>query len=624
MWKDHPSTQKRWYRPCGIDPVFAFLFGAYLNMAQGGPGQQTASFSVGTVSVSGQKFASTDFYAECVGYPEHSNFLISNNCADGPSTETLRDYAPVAAFAGAFLGCLTTLGFTVSGVPPEIASALATAVLCGELLLIRAKTVLPPVFFSALYGGSFGGMTSVLELSNGASGCSAARVGGLFIALSLVCGLAFFVVAKLDTRSTAPIASGHGGRSGAIATVASFLFIVLCGLWGADARLFHGIETGALSVEPQAAGLWFFACMVGILVTLCVLQQRQIASAKVADRTFIASSLAVFGLAAIHFSLAGDARTSDAFYAGCFLGMSTPERFKGWLQPTLGAVMLSCVLVLVRAVLPGVGGSLGFAAFVTSGLLVALRHVADRMLQAAARTTLGGSLKTDPPRALVLLERTPPNLPFEPRSSSALKSFAWLGAATATGSIAAFFVLGSLLRSDDALPYRLAGEASRYDDVRARAPIALQSVTTMPHLVIAEAGPGEVDDLIPLGVSLINADADDTVILSGLSSGSNITNGRPWSAHGWRLFAHELANAAIRPAPGFIGGADITVELRRAGLTIDRRSLHVEWIGGASRTASEGRSLPPTRSYTGRTLVDGTTGDHETLFREFLQWSAKR
>jgi hypothetical protein len=592
-------------------------------MARGGPSQQTDSFSVGTVSISGQKFVSSDFYAEYGGYLEHSNFLISSDCADGPPTETLRDYAPVAAFAGAFLGCLTTLAFIVSGIAPGIASALATAVLCGKLLLIRGKTILPPVFFSALYGGSFAGMTSVLELSDGASGYSAARVGVLFIALSLVCGLAFFVVAKLDTRVTAPIASGYGGRSGAIATMASFLFIVLCGLWGADARLFHGIERGALSVEPQAAVLWFFACMVGILVTLRVLRQQQVASAEVADRTFIASSLALLGLAVIHFSLAGDARTSDAFYAGCFLGMSAPERLKGRLQPTLGAFVLLCVLVLVRAVMPGVGGSLGFAAFVTLAALVALRRVADQMLPTTVRATLGCSLKTDPPRGLALRERTTPNLPFEPRSSSALKRLAWLGAAIANSTIAAFCVLGSLLRSDAALPYRLAGEAPSYDDVRARAPITVESVTTMPQLVITEAGPGEVDDVIPLGVSLVNADAADTVILSGLSTGSNITNGRPWSADGWQLFAHELANAAIRPARGFIGGADITVELRRAGLTVDRRSLHVEWIGEAPRTASEGRSLSPERSHTGRVLVDGATGDHEALFREFLQWSAQ-
>jgi hypothetical protein len=595
-------------------------------MAQCGPDQQTDLSLVGTVSISGQKFASSDFHAECDRHQEHSDFLILNNCADGPSTETFRDYAPIAAFAGAFLGCLTTLGFTVSGIAPGIASALATAFLCGELLLLRAKTVLPPAFFSALYGGSFSGMTSVLELSDDAFGRSAARVGVLFVALSLICGLAFFVVAKLDTRATAPVASGYGGRSGVIATVASFLFIVLLGLWRADARVFHSIETGTFSVEPQVAGLCFFACMVGILVTLRVLRQRQIASAKVADRTFIASSLALCGLAAIHFSLAGDARTSDAFYAGCFLGMSTPERLKGWLQPALAAFVLSCVLVLVRAVLPGVGGSLGFAAFVSLAMLVALRRAADQMLPTTARATLGGGLRTDaptdPPRAPALLERTTPNLTFEPRNSSALKSLAWLGAATANGSIAAFFVLCSLLSSDATRPYRFAGETSNYD-VSARAPIAVQSVTTMPQLVIAEAGPGEVDDLIPLGVSLINPDAADTVILSGLASGSNITNGRPWSADGWRLFAHELAKAAIRPPPGFIGGADITVELRRAGVTIDRRSLHVEWIGATPRTTSEVASLPSDRSYTGRILVDGTTGDHEALFREFLQWLAK-
>jgi hypothetical protein len=595
-------------------------------MAQSGPDQQTDLSSVGTVNISGQKFVSSDFYAECDRHQEHSDFLILNNCTDGPSTETFRDYAPIAAFAGAFLGCLATLGLTVSGIAPGIASALATAFLCGELLLLRAKTVLPAAFYSALYGGSFSGMTSVLELSDDASGRSAATVGVLFVALSLICGLAFFVVAKLDTRATAPVASGYGGRSGTIATVASFLFVVLLGPWRADARLFHGIETGAFSVEPEVAGLWFFACMVGILVTSRVLRQRQIASANVADRTFIASSLALFGLAAIHFSLAGDARTSDAFYAGCFLGMSTPERLKGWLQPALGAFVLSCVLVLVRAVLPGVGGSLGFAAFVSLAILVALRRAADQMLPTTASATLGGSLRTDaptdPPRALALLERPTPNLTFEPRSSSALKSLAWLGAATANGSIAAFFVLGSLLTSDATRAYRFARETSSYD-VSSRAPIARQSVTTMPHLVIAEAGPGEVDDLIPLGVSLINPDAADTVILSGLSSGSNITNGRPWSADGWRLFAHELANAAIRPAPGFIGGADIAVELRRAGVTIDRRSLHVEWIGAAPRTTSEVSSLPSDRSYTGRILIDGTTGDHEALFREFLQWLAK-
>jgi hypothetical protein len=156
-----------------------------------------------------------------------------------PSTDTLLHYAPIAAFVGASLGCLTTLYLTAFGIVPGIASALATALLCGQLLVTRATSFFPDAFFLALYGGSFGGMTSVLRLTDSASGRSATLAGALFISLSIVCGLAFFIVAKIDTRSGAPIASGYGGRSGAIATVASLLFVELGRLFGADVEFFH-------------------------------------------------------------------------------------------------------------------------------------------------------------------------------------------------------------------------------------------------------------------------------------------------------------------------------------------------------------------------------------------------
>src|SRR5215831_12137328 len=103
---------------------------------------------------------------------------------------------------------------------------------------------------------------------------------------------------------------------------------------------------------------------------------------------------------------------------------------------------------------------------------------------------------------------------------------------------------------------------------------------TAAHLVVADARPHQVDELMPLGVSLANAADDDAVVLSGLPSGWSLTNGRRSAAGGWHLFADELAKAAIRPLPRFVGGADITLELRRAGLTIDRQALRFEWIGG--------------------------------------------
>jgi hypothetical protein len=317
-------------------------------------------------------------------------------------------------------------------------------------------------------------MTSAFGLSDSASGRSATLTFTLVIVLSIVCGVAFFVVAKLDARSTVPIASGYGGRSGAIATLASFLFIVLGGLMGADASVLF-------TVDSQTASLAFFACIGETFATLFVLRRRRVAAAEMANRIFIASAVALLGSMALHLGLPGDARTLDAFYAWCFLGMSTPERLNGWFQPVLGALVLTSTLVLMRAVLPGVGGSLGFAAFVTVAILVALNRAAAHWQ---------------------------PNPQSEPRTSSNLNTLARLGAAIANGGVATF-VVASLLHGNAVLPDRRAEDVSDPMGVTVTERAA-------PQLVIADATSHEVDDLTPLGVSVVNADDADAVILSSL------------------------------------------------------------------------------------------------------------
>jgi hypothetical protein len=72
----------------------------------------------------------------------------------------------VAAFAGGFLGCLVTLVLTAIGVMSSLASASTTAALCGAFLITRTARCLSGAFFPALYGGTFGGMTSVASLTH--------------------------------------------------------------------------------------------------------------------------------------------------------------------------------------------------------------------------------------------------------------------------------------------------------------------------------------------------------------------------------------------------------------------------------------------------------------------------
>src|SRR3954453_11554267 len=115
--------------------------------------------------------------------------------AEATSAGALVNSAPTGAFAGAFLGCLATLHFSAGGFVPGIASALATTLLCGALLITRTTSLFPGEMFASIYCGSFAGMTPVLGLS-GVAGSSVIAPSALFILLSIMSGLAFCLVAE--------------------------------------------------------------------------------------------------------------------------------------------------------------------------------------------------------------------------------------------------------------------------------------------------------------------------------------------------------------------------------------------------------------------------------------------
>jgi hypothetical protein len=290
--------------------------------------------------------------------------------ADPPARGLVRRPV-IAAFAGAVLGCLTTLYLCAFGIAPGIASALATSLICGQLLILRTSHLPPADFFIAVYGGSFVGMTPLLWRYEAASDRHFMLASALFISLSVVSGLLFGLVAEIDGRWDRRFASGYGGRSGTIAALSSFLFVAAAPLFGAEDRLFRSLSGEALDLDLTSAPLTLAACAVGLFATLTMLRWRSTATANQAERTFVASTLALIGMAILHWNNPADTRLLDAFYAGCFLGMSTPERLGGWFAPLLGPLVLTVVLVLVRTYLPGIGGSLGLAAFVTVMILAA-------------------------------------------------------------------------------------------------------------------------------------------------------------------------------------------------------------------------------------------------------------
>jgi hypothetical protein len=297
------------------------------------------------------------------------------NASEQTGIGALRQGAAFAAFAGAFLGCLATLHLSACGFVPAIASALATILLCGPVLATRTTNLFPAEVFAAIYGGTFAGMTPILGLIDNARGGAVMSASALFILLSIVCGLVFCVVAEIDTRSGRRLAGGCGGRSGAVAAVASLLFVESAPLFGANGALIRVAQADMSDVAPLSAALTCAACMIGTFATLIVLRRPRFASAEPANRIFIAAVVALIGLIALRVSTPDETCILDAFYAGCFLGMSTPERLKGWIEPCLGAILLTAILVVVRELLPGVGGGLGFAALLTVAALAVVRRI---------------------------------------------------------------------------------------------------------------------------------------------------------------------------------------------------------------------------------------------------------
>jgi hypothetical protein len=218
----------------------------------------------------------------------------------------------------------------------------------------------------------------------------------------------------------------------------------------------------------------------------------------------------------------------------------------------------------------------------------------ERYAQADAGPSENQAAVEDPKRDVVIDRfRVPrslePTMLPEPRGSSTLGTLVWLGAAIAAATVVALVVVGKLPGWNAATTEQAAGSPTESGPVEAPGP----SARTSPRLAIDAAASGAVDDLIPLGISLTNADNGDAVVLNGLPAGSNITSGRPSGPSGWLMFAFELGNAAIRPPLGFVGGADVTVELRRGDRTVDNRTLHLEWTGAPPRVATVAVAAPP-------------------------------
>jgi hypothetical protein len=541
---------------------------------------------------------------------------------------------PVAAFVGAFLGCLATLYLSTIGIAPGIASALATTLLCGEALLIQRPCLLPGEFFTAIYGGAFGGMTPVLWLSGNVDDPSLVLVVALFISLSVFCGCAFSIVAVIDAHSDRPPAFGCGGRSGAIAAVACLVFLQLAPLFGADDRLFRA--AAALDANPTFLAQPWVACLIGTFVTLFALRRQGFESATTADRTFVASAVALIGLIILHVNDLGDARTSDAFYAGSFLGMSTPDRLRGRIAPVLGSIALVILLVQVRTVLPGIGGSLGLAAFVTVAALVAMGRMITFMTSAISSRNERAETTTWWPASGYLSwlrMRAGARAWFEPQGFAAVSVLgrparAMANATLASVAIACIVLPGQLAPEKRVLETALSTKLSQDSE----------AISAQSDLVQARAK--TVDDAIQIGspsidiasVEVRTAQDQQTKLETGdsaLQIGSpslDIDNVEVSTTLDQQAELKTSDSALQIGSPSLDidgGGLRTTQGQWRADEAVDGQADHIQRTVDATRATADATNPQVSEPAPSGASADVTEAK-EKIFLEFEQWRAAR
>ncbi len=484
----------------------------------------------------------------------------------------LKRAAP-AAFAGAFLGCLATLLLGAFGVVPEIASALVTTLLGGLLLISRPTRLLTREVVPAVYGGAFGGMTSIHWPGGIGSDHPIMLAGALFISLSIVCGLAFSAGAVFDVRSGHRFTNGYGGRSGAIATVACVLFVQLAVFCGADDGLFHAARADLADFNISSLVTIAAACLAGTTVSLLVLRQERVVASDLADKTLIASAIALAGLIIVRRINSTDALLLDAYYAGCFLGMSSRERLKGCIDTMLGAVVLASLIIHVGIFLPGIGGGLGLAAFLTVAVLVTSKQFTRFVLPVSWSENMATQLSIVRSRA----EHSMMKPQFERRRSRWI-NLSWRPAATVAGLVVSAAMIGGLIWPTRFVPKESVSVAT------AAMPV-VDEVAAEPAAPQAEVPSSAVDATTPLGIA------------SEVNPASTASD--------------QTASNEDRSETG----AASLAELKLFKTTVDERAAGSE-EPRIVIAAGEPES--------GETQKTGNDATDAALFREFMQWRAAR
>ena len=262
-------------------------------------------------------------------------------------------------FVHVIFGSVATSALLAAGVDPVLASSGATVFYLIIAFLLRFKRQQP----AAVFCGTFAGMTSFFVFFNKAP-FSLGLAILVYLCIAIVTGSLYVLIMHFEHKLPKQSFNGFGGRLGAIAFIGSAACLITTGLL---IRLFSGdfqvvVLKDSVTFSEKAPMVMVLASALGSLLTRIL--GKEIKSTIPGLNITLSASACGFvgGLVFLLLPPLGPI-ASLYWYAGNFAGMSSTSILHSHPRILLAGAITGVFLAGLHYYGSGIGGLLGFSAF---------------------------------------------------------------------------------------------------------------------------------------------------------------------------------------------------------------------------------------------------------------------
>ena len=262
-------------------------------------------------------------------------------------------------FLHVIFGSVATSALLAAGVHPVLASSGATVFYLVVASLFRFRRQQP----AAMFCGTFAGMTSFFVFFNRAPFSLGFSIL-IYLCIAILTGCLYVLVMHFEHRLPKQLFNGHGGRLGAIAFVGSAACLVTTGLL---IRLFSGdfqvvVLKDSATFSEKAPLVMILASALGAFLTRIL--AKDIKSTVPGLNVVLSASVCGFvgGMIFLFLSPLGPV-ASLYWYAGNFAGMSSTSILHSHPRILVAGAITGVFLAVLHYYGSGIGGLLGFSAF---------------------------------------------------------------------------------------------------------------------------------------------------------------------------------------------------------------------------------------------------------------------